>query len=210
MSYFLSLIDAHACVVAQCTIERMLSPNRPLSCSNRPGTPLRPSAVSSHCCLAAPPVWTVAVLPISSLSRPHYSPCSSLCHPPTPHSPTAFPVLSFTSACSAPCSILPNVSSAIIWACFHSKHFSSHFFSAVPLRRSGPVWVICVFWRYFRPCATYHILRPTGGLPDKATAYGAWLHPALRWHEIFLYMIFFWCTVCVCLCMKVIASACAL
>lgn len=132
MSYFLSLIDAHACVVAQCTIERMLSPNRPLSCSNRPGTPLRPSAVSGHCCLAAPPVWTVAVLPISSLSRPHYSLRSSLCHPHTPPTPTnpqptAFPALSFTSACSALCSPLPNVSSAIIWACFHSKHFSSHF-----------------------------------------------------------------------------------
>lgn len=151
MSYFFSLIDAHACVVAHCTIERMLSPNRPLSCSNRPGTPLRPSAVSGHCCLAAPPVWSVAVLPISSLSRPHYSLCSFLCHlTPTP---TAFPALSFTSASFAPCSPLPNVSSAIIWACFHSKHFSSHFslqFTSVGLVVSR----LYVFRRYLRPCAT--------------------------------------------------------
>lgn len=72
----------------------MFSPNRPLSGSNRPGTPLRPSAVSGHYCLAAPAVSTVAPLPISFLSRTLYSLCTSLCHPAP--CPVAFSVPTFT------------------------------------------------------------------------------------------------------------------
>lgn len=125
----------------QCTIEGMLSPNRPLSCSNRPGTPLRPSAVSGHCCLDAPLVSTVAVLPIISLTRPHYSLCSSFCHPlltpPQPLLSTAFLALSFNGACSAPCSSFFSVSSSIIWARFYSKHFSSCFSLLFPT--TGPL-----------------------------------------------------------------------
>lgn len=137
MSYFLSLIDAHASAPLRgCFLQTGpylaligLALLWGLQLCQATAASMRLWFQLLPCC----PLFLSPGLTIPC-AHPSATPSSP---PPQPLLSTAFLALSFNGACSAPCSSFFSVSSSIIWARFYSKHFSSCFSLLFPT--TGPL-----------------------------------------------------------------------